>query len=139
MMSPSELVEAFYSDVWNRQDLNLAHKILSRDFKFRGSLGSEKQGVEGFLEYHSAVHAALGSYTCTIKNLICMDDGVAARLITRGIHQATLFGVSATHKEIEWGAAAFFRISEGQLSELWVLGDIDAVKQQLHAIRGNWF
>lgn len=118
MMSPSELVEAFYSDVWNRQDLNVAHKILSPEFRFRGSLGAEKHGVEGFLEYHSAVHAALGNYTCTIKNLICMDDRIAVRLITRGMHRAELFGIAATGKEIEWAAAAFFKSLDGQLSEL---------------------
>ena len=128
---PKALVESFYVDVWNRRDKARAHEIIARDFRFRGSLGQEKRGVEGFLTYVDAVHAALGNYTCIIKDLIETPQRVAARMIFRGIHQAELFGVPATRQTIEWSGAAFFTIQKGQLAELWVLGDIDAVKTQL--------
>jgi steroid delta-isomerase-like uncharacterized protein len=132
---PKALVESFYADVWNRRDTARAHKIIAPDFRFRGSLGQEKQGVDGFLAYVDAVHAALGSYTCIIKDLIEASQRVAARMTFRGIHQGELFGVPATHRMIEWSGAAFFTIRDGQLSELWVLGDIDAVKAQLGSAR----
>jgi steroid delta-isomerase-like uncharacterized protein len=128
---PRALVESFYADVWNRRDTARAHEIIASDFRFRGSLGPEKRGVEGFLTYVDAVHAALGDYTCIIKDLIETPQRVAARMIFRGIHQAEFFGVPATHKTIEWSGAAFFPIRDGRLSELWVLGDIDTVKTQL--------
>lgn len=128
---PKALVESFYADVWNRRDTARAHEIIASDFRFRGSLGPEKRGVEGFLSYVDAVHAALGDYTCIIKELIETPQRVGARMIFRGIHQADFFGVPATHKTIEWSGAAFFTIRDGQLAELWVLGDIDAVKTQL--------
>ncbi|GKX32466.1 MAG: hypothetical protein MnENMB40S_00840 [Rhizobiaceae bacterium MnEN-MB40S] len=32
---------------------------------------------------------------------------------------------------IEWSGAAFFTVRQEQLAELWVLGDVDAVKRQL--------
>jgi predicted ester cyclase len=41
------------------------------------------------------------------------------------------FGVQATGREIAWSGAAFFKIEDGLIAELWVLGDIDAVKRQL--------
>jgi len=128
---PRALVESFYADVWNRRDTACAKKIIASDFRFRGSLGPEMRGVEGFLAYVDAVHAALGDYTCVIKDLIETPHRVAARMIFRGIHQAEFFGVPATHQTIEWSGAAFFTVRDGQLAELWVLGDIDAVKTQL--------
>ncbi|WP_217352051.1 ester cyclase, partial [Ruegeria sp. HKCCA6837] len=130
---PKTLVESFYADVWNRRDFDVAHDIIAADFGFRGSLGSEKKGIDGFLEYVDAVHAALGNYTCIINDLVLTDDRVAARMTFRGTHQAEFFGVAATKREIEWAGAAFFTLSGNKLSQLWVLGDVDAVKQQLGA------
>jgi len=129
--SPKALVESFYADVWTRRDRARAYEIIAPDFRFRGSLGPEKRGVEGFLTYVDAVHAALGDYTCLIKDLIETPERVAARMVFRGIHQAEFFGVPATRQTIEWSGAAFFTIRDGQIAELWVLGDIDAVKTQL--------
>lgn len=128
---PKALVESFYADVWNRRDKARAHEIIARDFRFRSSLGQEERGVEGFLAYVDAVHAALGNYSCIIKDLIETPQRVTARMIFRGIQQAELFGVAATRQTIEWDGAAFFTIQKGQLAELWVLGDIDAIKTQL--------
>lgn len=129
--SPKALVESFYTDVWNRRDTARAQQIIATDFRFRGSLGPEKRGIEGFLAYVEAVHAALGGYTCEIQDLIETPQRVAARMVFRGMHQAEFFGVPATRKTIEWSGAAFFTIRDGQLAELWVLGDIDAIKAQL--------
>lgn len=128
---PRALVESFYADVWNRRDTARARAIIASDFRFRGSLGPERHGIEGFLAYVAAVHAALGDYTCIIKDLIATPERVAARMVFRGIHRAEFFGVPATFRTIEWSGAAFFTIRDGRLSELWVLGDVDAVRQQL--------
>ncbi|MBK5923726.1 hypothetical protein CCR90_07985 [Rhodovulum sulfidophilum] len=129
----TKLVESFYNDVWNKRDFRVAHEIISTDFRFRGSLGPEKRGIDGFLEYVEAVHKALENYTCVIEDLVCSEDRAAARMIFRGTHQSEFFGVSCTGKDIEWAGAAFFGVSDGKLSKLWVLGDLDAVKQQLGA------
>lgn len=129
--TPRALVESFYADVWNRRDTCRAREIIASDFRFRGSLGPEKRGVEGFLAYVDAVHEALGDYTCHIEDLIATPQRVAARMMFRGIHQAEFFGVPPTYQTLAWSGAAFFTIRDGQLSELWVLGDIDAIKTQL--------
>jgi predicted ester cyclase len=50
-----------------------------------------------------------------------------------GIHRRRFFGVEPTGRAITWAGAAFFTTSRVQITELWVLGDIDSVKQQLGA------
>lgn len=129
--TPKELVERFYHDLWNRADEAVAGEILDADFRFRGSLGPERRGPDGFIDYMRAVHKALGDYTCIIDDLVCTGDRAAARMTFKGKHRAEFFGVSATGKEISWAGAAFFHISESRIAALWVLGDIDSVKQQL--------
>jgi steroid delta-isomerase-like uncharacterized protein len=130
-MRPAELVQRFYDDVWNRADEAAAHEVPTPDLRFRDSLGSERHGVDEFLAYMQSVHAALGGYTCRIEDLIEAEARAAARVRFAGQHQAAFFGVPATGRLITWTGAAFFECSHGRIAKIWVLGDIDAVKQQL--------
>jgi steroid delta-isomerase-like uncharacterized protein len=125
------LVERFYNEVWNQADEHAAREILHRNFVFRGSLGPDLRGSDGFTDYLRAVHAALAGFTCTIEELIETQDSAAAKMLFRGTHRAPFFGVEATGRDIVWNGAAFFKIKDGLIAELWVLGDIDAVKRQL--------
>lgn len=137
LTTPEALVRSFYDDVWNRRDEATAHAILAPGFAFRGSLGPERSGVEGFLDYMRSVHTALDGYTCTIEDLVATEGRVAARMRFAGRHQATFFGIEATGLEIAWAGAAFFTMAEGRIAKLWVLGDIDAVKRQLGQVSPN--
>jgi SnoaL-like polyketide cyclase len=74
-MSPKRLIERFYHEVWNRPDEVVAREILHPEFCFRGSLGEEKRGPDGFITYLRMVHAALSKYTCTIEEIV--EEGSA--------------------------------------------------------------
>ena len=129
--TPRELVERFYDVVWNQADEAEARKILSTDFRFRASLGPELRGPGGFIAYLRSVHAALQDFICTIEDVIETGDRAAARMSFRGTHRAKFFGVEPTGREIRWAGAAFFTMAGGQITELWVLGDVEAVRRQL--------
>ena len=137
--SPKTLVERFYFDVWNRADEQVAREILHPDFRFRGSLGSVRRGPDGFIDYLRSIHAALASYTCIIEDLIATEIRAAARVTFKGLHRGQFFAVQPTGREIRWTGAAFFTTDGKQIVELWVLGDIDSVKQQLNAHSGADF
>jgi len=68
---------------------------------------------------------------CTIEELIATADRAAARMSFRGTHRGILFGIAATGRDIRWSGAAFFKTGGGMIAELWVLGDIEAVRRQL--------
>jgi steroid delta-isomerase-like uncharacterized protein len=125
------LVTRFYDVVWNQADERAAQEILDPNFIFRASLGPELRGPDGFIEYLRAVRAALEGFVCTIEDMIATEHRAAAKMIFRGRHRARFFGVEATGREITWSGAAFFTIKAGRISELWVLGDIDAVRREL--------
>ncbi len=133
MRRPERLVRRFYDEVWNREDTDAARAILHADFRFRGSLGPERVGPEGFIAYMRAVHAALGDYRCDIVSLVGTDTRAAARMDFHGIHRGDFFGVPATGRTIRWSGAAFFETRGDRLGSLWVLGDVDAMKAQLGA------
>jgi predicted ester cyclase len=127
------LVERFYDEVWNQADEAAAGEILHPDFRFRASLGLERLGLAGFIDYMRSIHAALENYTCVIDDLIETERRAAVRLRFRGIHRGPFFGVAPTRQEITWSGAAFFTTDRSRITELWVLGDVDAVKRQLGA------
>ena len=129
--TPGQLVERFYNVVWNRADEAEARLILDADFRFRASLGPELRGPGGFIAYLRAVHAALENFICTVDDVIETPDRAAARMSFRGVHRDKFFGVAPTGREIRWTGAAFFRIRDGKITELWVMGDVDSVKRQL--------
>ena len=112
---PRRLVERFYHELWNLGDEAVANEILHRDLCFRGSLGRERRGPEGFLDYMRAVRPALGRYECIIDDLIEGDLRAAARMRFKGIHNGEFFGVPATGREIVWTGAAFFTTNGRQI------------------------
>lgn len=136
---PAALVRRFYDEAWNRADEAVAREILHPEIAFRGSLGPERRGIDGFIDYMRAVHAALGDYRCTIDDLVATRSRAAARLTFAGVHRGALFGVAATGRRISWAGAAFFAVAGGRITEVWVVGDVDAVKRQLGATAGAGF
>ncbi len=85
------------------------------------------------------MHAALAGFTCRIEDLVTTEHRAAARMSFTGVHRARFFGVEATGRTITWAGAAFFTTDGDRIIALWVLGDIDAVKQQLGAPRDSGF
>lgn len=136
-MTPTDLIERFYHEVWNRADEAVAREILAANFRFRGSLGPERRGVDGFIAYMRQIHEALAGYTCTILEIVEEDERAAVRLRFAGRHQGLFFGVEATGREIAWAGAAFFETAGSHITALWVLGDVDAVKAQLGTQPGS--
>lgn len=125
------LIERFYAELWDRWDKAVAWEILTEDFQFRGSLGAERTGIDGFLDYVDQVRGALGNYRSEICEMVDQGDKIAVRMIFSGDHQAEFFGVPATGQRISWNGAAFFSFRDRRISSLWVLGDVDGVKRQL--------
>ncbi len=131
MSEPGRLVRVFYDEVWNLGDEARAREILTPDVRFRGSLGTDVTGPEGFNAYMRRVRAALADYLCTIEDLIEGEGRAAARVRFEGVHHGELLGVAATGRRLCWTGAAFFTIEAGRLSDVWVLGDLDTLRSQL--------
>jgi steroid delta-isomerase-like uncharacterized protein len=132
-MSIPRLVSVFYERIWNAGDLDAAEELLSEDFLFRGSLGSERRGTAEFCDYVRSVRNALSNYRCEILECIAENDNAFAKMRFSGVHTAEFRGYSPTMLPIHWLGAALFRFEEDAIAELWVLGDLaglDALLQK---------
>ena len=130
-ISNVHLIEAWYYRMWNRWDKSAFEEILMPDIAFRGSLGQVKQGYRGLSEYMDLIRAAFPNFTNHIEEVISEGNKAFARLTYTGTHEGEIFGVAPTHKLITYSGAAVFCFAGKKIREVWVLGDIYGLLQQL--------
>lgn len=132
-MTAHPLVEQFYDRIWNRGDVTAAQTLLRADVTFVGSLGVRAQAVAGFLDYVETVRGALDGYHCEIVSAVTEGDACFAKVLCSGRHVKELRGVAPTGMFVAWEVAALFTIADGQLADIWVLGDLASLDRQLGA------
>lgn len=138
MSHQTEIVTLFYKGLWDKADKSLIPTIFHEDFTFRGSLGPVLVGHEAFAGYVDFVTGALENYTSDILELVEQDNRVAGRLRFHGLHRAELFGFAPTGKHVAWAGAPFFTFEGDKVRDLWVLGDVNGLLEQLRANQAAW-
>ena len=124
-------VERFYHDIWNSHDKTAIPAVLHRDFSFRGSLGEERRGHDGFADYLDKVHRALDDYRCIIEELVVEPPKAFARMTFRGVHVDEFLGYAPTGKPVRWAGAALFTFEGEKIKDAWVLGDLKGLQSVL--------
>jgi predicted ester cyclase len=126
------LIERFYFELWNRWNDAAVEDTLSPGFTFRGSLGQETSGRQGWRRYRDLlVREGSADFHNEIVELVCDGGRAAARLRFTGTHTGPLLGMPATRRRFEYAGAAFFTADERWLTSAGVLGDLDAFRCQL--------
>ncbi len=126
-----ELVGRFYDELWNAWDDAAVDDVLAPDFAFRGSLGAETVGRDGWRGYRDTVRAGSADFHNAVEALVVDGDRAAARLGYSGTHTGPLAGVPATGRRFAYAGAAFFEARDGLLVSAWVLGDLAGLRAQL--------
>lgn len=129
--SITELVTRFYDDLWNRWDDTAVDRVLSVDFTFRGSLGSQTVGRDGWRGYRDAVRAGSSDFHNEVRDMVVNGDKAAARLLYTGTHDGPLVGLAPTGRTFGYAGAAFFTARAGLLTDAWVLGDLAGLRELL--------
>lgn len=125
------LVERFYGELWNRWNDAAVEDTLSPEFTFRGSLGLQTSGLDGWRQYRDLVRAGSADFHNQIIELVCDGQRAAARLRYSGTHTGLLLGLPATQRRFEYAGAAFFAADSQRLTSAWILGDLAALRRQL--------
>jgi predicted ester cyclase len=126
-----KLVKKFYEVLWDAHDKQAVGSVLAGDFTFRGSLGQQKKGHDGFGEYVDSVHLALANYKCEIIELVAEGDKVFAKMSFSGIHRNEFLGFSASLEPVAWFGCALFSFENDLIQDVWVLGDLKSLEGQL--------
>ena len=127
------LIRRYYADIWNRWDDDAVDEIIAPGIEFRGSLGVTVSGRDGFRGYVAQVRSAFPDFHNQVDELLAEGNAVAALLTYTGTHQGELYGAAPTHKRVEYGGIAFFRIAQGQITNGLVYGDTMGLMSQIGA------
>lgn len=125
------LIERYYNELWNQWRFELIPELLSPDIIFRGSLGVDVKGHDGFRDYMVTVRRAFPDFHDSIDETISEGSSIAVRLTYRGTHEGALFGVPGTGKKIVYSGIAIFHFENDLISDGWVLGDTLSLWRQL--------
>ena len=61
------------------------------------------------------------------------DGSRYAKMRFTGVHAGEFLGYAPTGRPVEWTGAAFFAADGELLRDIWVLGDLVTLHEQLHA------
>lgn len=127
------LVARFYRELWNAWDDEAVDAVLAAQFRFRGSLGTETEGLTEWRAYRDGVRAGAADFHNEIVDLVVDGHRAAARLLYTGTHTGPLAGIEATGRRFGYAGAAFFVSERGRLVQAWVLGDLTSLVRELTA------
>ncbi len=131
------VVRRYYEDLWNQFDKSLIVELLTENLRFRGSLGQEKSGHQGFADYLDFIRAAFPDFHNEILDLVSEGSRSFAQLRYRGTHRGEIFGIAPTGSRVSYSGAALFTFQGSRICELWVLGDVHALVLQLAGGKGS--
>jgi steroid delta-isomerase-like uncharacterized protein len=127
-----EIVRRYYEELWNAWRLELIDELVAVDIVFRGSLGAEAHGREGFRRYVEMVRRTFPDFHNEIEELVAEGTTVIARLTYTGTHHGKLFEFEPTGSRVSYEGAAFFMVApDGRIARAWVLGDTLGLRRQL--------
>lgn len=126
-----DLIESFYRDLWNRWDDLAVDEVLAPSLRFRGSLGQTVEGRDGWRGYRDMIRNGSRDFHNEIVDLVVTEERAAARLEYSGTHTGALLDLPATGRRFTYAGAAFFTASANHLTDVWVLGDVTALRAQL--------
>jgi predicted ester cyclase len=130
-VSTQDLVSAFYERLWNHWDDDLVPAVLHPELEFRGSLGTTTTGLAQWRAYRDGVRRGSLDFHNEVVELVDGGDRAAARLRWSGTHTGDLAGHAATGRRFAYEGAAFLTAEGGLLRQIWVVGDLDALRSAL--------
>ena len=125
------LVRRFWDEAIGRWDEAAARELVTDDFAWRGSLGSESRGLDGLLAYAQGARVAMPDLRVTLDEVAVVGSQLWARLTFRATHRGPLLGVAATGREVEYAGMGVHDVRGDRLARVWVVADTLALQRQL--------
>lgn len=120
-------------DAYNEHDLDTFVGLHADDAYIHGA-GEDFDGIERIRSFARGQFQAFPDGTYHIEDLFAEGDRVAVRLTFTGTHDQPFFGVEPTGREITVTELAVYRMTEGEVAEMWLEADLWGMFQQVGAV-----
>ena len=139
-MHPADVVERFFSEVWNRRDFAALDHIVHQDcvtHQVRSAAEPISSAVRGPAALRQHIEAWLTAFpdmqVTTDQRCACGNE-VVSWVTMRGTHRAAWQGIAPTDRKVTIRTVAKHRIEEGRIVEDWVIVETLGLFQQLGVI-----
>jgi predicted SnoaL-like aldol condensation-catalyzing enzyme len=111
----------YHNDIFQKGRLEVADEILSPNFVLHNPVLPEelRKGPEGTKKYASTVIAAVPDRKLVHDDILAKGDKVLFRWTLSGTNTGPLFGNPPTGKAYVATGFDLFRISNGEIAEMW--------------------
>lgn len=127
-------VRRMVEQVWNEHRLDLIEEFFTEDFVSHMAGAPSSVGLEEVKAGIAMTLNAFPDFKFGIDDVIAEGDEVVIRWTSRGTHQGELHGIPATGKQVTMEGAAFYRLVNARIAELWNRYDNLSMMQQLGVI-----
>lgn len=125
-----QFIHEYVEEIWNKGDFSNVDKYWGSDFKnvFAPQFAHGPEGMKNQVAYFLN---AFESIQFRIMDLIIEDDKVAMWVEISAIHTGELFGIKPTNKQVKFREAAWYKIKNGKLDEVYPFVDWNMLFEQL--------
>jgi steroid delta-isomerase-like uncharacterized protein len=114
------LIEAYFYEVWNKGNFRTLEEIIDPSYiNHNPSTPDPQPGPAGLKPIILAMRQGVPDLTYTIEETIITPERIVARVLVRGTHSGTLFGIPASGKKFEIRQVNVEYIKNGKIVEHW--------------------
>ncbi len=130
-LTNKELVKLYYDELWNKQNKDYIDILFDDNITFHGSLDISVKGKQEFSSYMDTILAGIPNLFHSVITMVCEGDNIAVKALYNGRHTGKLFDYEASNNKIVYSGASFFKLKDGKIIDIWVLGDLKNLIKQL--------
>jgi predicted ester cyclase len=133
------VIRSYYRDAFGggKLDITVIDQYMVADFVAH-DLILEQDGREGYKQFIGMFAASFSEINqLVIGDMISCNDKVVARWSWSGKHTAEFMGVPATDRHVTMKGIDIFRLTSGEIADLWQEIDFMGILQQIIAPAPN--
>ena len=125
------IVRRIFDEVWGKGQVALLAQLYTTDVCDHLPLPGQPRGVEGQRWFVEMMRRAIPDMHITLDRVVGEGDFVTDYWTCTGTHKGEMMGMPATNKKFTISGSSMSRFSGGKISEIWALGDMLGMLQQL--------
>jgi steroid delta-isomerase-like uncharacterized protein len=130
-----KLIEIYFNEVWNKGDLEKLTDIIDPQYiNHTPSHPNPTPGPAGLIPIISEMRKGIPDLTYIIEETVITHDRVVAKVLVKGTHRDTLWGIPPTGKSFEVRQINIEHIKNGKITEHWRVTEELKMLQQLGVI-----
>lgn len=128
---PKVIVERWFKEIFEQGDLATVDEIVAPDFVAHGPGGDPgSSGREAFKRWLGWYRTSFTEQEWTIHDIIAEGDKVVVRYSGHTTYRGGLFNIPPANQRILETGILIYRITDGQVQELWSeMSDLQVVQQ----------